>query len=46
MEERVINTFEISSERRMLKIKRADGITNDEDFQWSKEDKFFKNFKK
>ena len=36
-EERVTNTFETWSWRRMLKIKRTDRITNDEVYQRAKE---------
>jgi len=36
-EERIINAFETSCWRRMLKIKWADRITNDEVFQRAKE---------
>jgi len=38
-EERVINTFETWSWRRMLKIKWTDRITNDEIFQREKEER-------
>jgi len=36
-EERVVNTFEIRSRRRMLEIKWSDRIRNDEVFQRAKE---------
>jgi hypothetical protein len=40
-EKRVVNAFETWCWRRMLKIKRTDGITNDEVFQRAKEERLF-----
>jgi hypothetical protein len=40
-EERVINAFETRCWRRMLKIKRTDGITNEQVYQRAKKEYYF-----
>jgi hypothetical protein len=45
-EERVVNAFETWCWRRMLKIKWADRITNDEVFQRAKEERLLLKIKK